>query len=184
MQEQRFITPEMKMGDIVKKYPEAIEVLLSYGLHCVGCGVSYIESLQDGASAHGMTQEEIAEMIAAVNKTINEAQATGNVVNLTNKAAEKVKALLARENKSNHGIRIDVVKGGCAGQNYSLSFDDEVKPEDEVITEKGVKLFVNKEHLPLLQGVKIDFVDSLQGSGFKISNPNAQKTCGCGQSFH
>ena len=179
----QIVNASMTMGEIVSKYPETIEVLLSHGLHCVGCGVSAYETLQQGAQAHGMTPQEVEEMLEEANKAIAEADASGNSINVTKKASEKIRALLMKENKPNQGIRLEITRGGCAGSAYSLSFD-EAKPGDETIEEKGIKFFLKRNDLQKIEGIKIDFVDALQGSGFKISNPNANKTCGCGQSFH
>ena len=73
--------------------------------------------------------------------------------------------------------------GGCSGMSYGLDFEKEPESDDIVVETHGVKLFVDAESDSMLRGAVIDYVDALQGAGFKISNPNAKKTCGCGQSF-
>ena len=108
---------------------------------------------------------------------------SGKVVTLTPTAASKVKEYMDSEKKSGHALRIMVVPGGCAGYQYGLDFDDKHTGDDVVIEQHGVKVVVDKKSAGHLIGTTIDFVDSLQGSGFKISNPNAQSTCGCGNSF-
>ena len=107
----------------------------------------------------------------------------GIVVTLTQNAASKVKEYMASENKKGHALRVLVVPGGCAGYQYGLDFDDKQSKDDVVVEQYGVKLVVDKKSAGHLVGTTIDFVDSLHGSGFKISNPNAQSTCGCGNSF-
>ncbi|KKU99852.1 MAG: Iron-sulfur cluster assembly accessory protein [Parcubacteria group bacterium GW2011_GWA2_48_9] len=73
--------------------------------------------------------------------------------------------------------------GGCSGFQYGLELDDSTTDMDKVFEEKGVKIIVTKENMNFLKGAKLDYVDSLQGGGFKISNPNVKSGCGCGQSF-
>lgn len=105
------------------------------------------------------------------------------VVTLTEKAASKVKEFMAQEDKESFGLRVLVVPGGCAGYQYSLDFEEKAKENDFVQEQHGVKLFIDKESAGLLVGTEIDFVENLHQVGFKINNPNAQSTCGCGNSF-
>lgn len=107
----------------------------------------------------------------------------GSLVTLTQSAASKVKEFLTEEKKAGHALRILVVPGGCAGYQYGLDFDEKAKKDDIVLEQHGVKVLVDQKSAGHLVGTTIDFVDSLQGSGFKISNPNATSTCGCGNSF-
>jgi len=74
--------------------------------------------------------------------------------------------------------------GGCSGFQYVLEFEEKASDDDAVYEQDGLKIFVNKQQMAMLRGISIDFVDGLHGTGFKIENPNARKTCGCGQSFH
>lgn len=104
---------------------------------------------------------------------------------LTDAAAAKVKELLARESSDAElGLRVAVQPGGCSGLRYALYFDDEIKETDVVAETAGVKLIVDKMSAPYLKGAKVDYLDSLQQSGFTIDNPNAQGSCACGESFH
>ncbi len=111
--------------------------------------------------------------------------ADGKIVSLTAKAAEKVKEYMKEENKDakdGYGLRVMVMPGGCAGYQYGLDFDKEQKG-DIVVKEQGLTLFVDKKSAGHLLGTTVDFVDGLHGAGFKISNPNAKQSCGCGNSF-
>lgn len=106
-------------------------------------------------------------------------------VMLTDSAAEKVRELMGREEDASAiSLRIAVQPGGCAGMRYALYFDDRVLDSDVSAEVKGVPVRVDKMSSPYLRGTTIDWVDSLQGAGFSIDNPNAQSSCACGDSFH
>ena len=106
------------------------------------------------------------------------------MIEVTTEAAERIKAVLEEEGKAEtHGLRMKVVGGGCSGLQYQLSFDDVVREIDTEIEADGVRIIVDEKSALYLVGTCLDFVDTLQESGFKIENPNASNTCGCGQSF-
>lgn len=102
---------------------------------------------------------------------------------LTDSAAEKVSELMSREEAEDIALRIAVQPGGCSGMKYALYFDDRNLDGDVNADVSGVPVRVDKMSAPYLRGTKIDWVDSLQGAGFAIDNPNAQNTCACGDSF-
>ncbi len=102
---------------------------------------------------------------------------------LTSKAVEMVKDAMQREGLAGYGIRVGVMGGGCAGFQYSMDFEKDVRDGDMTFEPDGVKLFVDPMSSMYLQGVTIDYVVGLQGAGFKFNNPNARTTCGCGSSF-
>jgi iron-sulfur cluster assembly accessory protein len=103
------------------------------------------------------------------------------MVTLTEKAGAKVKEILESEKKA--GLRIYVSGGGCSGFSYGMSLEDIALADDNVIEAHGVKVFVDPQSAKMLAGIEVDYVDSLQGSGFSIKNPNAKSSCGCGHSF-
>ena len=106
------------------------------------------------------------------------------IVTVTSSAADRIKALLDRDGKlASHGLRMKVVGGGCSGLQYELAFDDGRADDDQTIEAGGIRVFVDSKSALYLAGSTLDFVDTLQESGFKIENPNASATCGCGQSF-
>ena len=106
------------------------------------------------------------------------------IVHVTEAAAAQIKRHLDSEGKTEtHALRIKVVGGGCSGLQYQLAFDEAVKETDTVETTLGVRLVVDEKRALYLVGTELDYVDSLMESGFKINNPNAKTTCGCGQSF-
>lgn len=106
-----------------------------------------------------------------------------DVVTITASAAEKVRALIERENKTGYALRLLVKGGGCAGFSYGLTFDNNQRPDDHIIERDGVRVYVDSGSATYLEGSEIDFQDGLQGSGFVINNPNATGGCGCGHSF-
>ena len=104
------------------------------------------------------------------------------IVTLTEKAANKVKLLLEKENKKDYGLRVGVTPGGCSSYTYEISFEKSQKENDIVIEEKGVKIFMNPESISFMKGSTVDYLDTLQNAGFKINNPNVKTSCGCGHS--
>ena len=106
-------------------------------------------------------------------------------VNLTPNAAEEVKKFMASEEglPETAGLRVRVIPGGCSGFQYSLNIEEESRQGDYVLDEHGVRLFVDMFSAQYLNGVKIDYVTGVMGSGFTFSNPNATGGCGCGSSF-
>ncbi len=106
------------------------------------------------------------------------------LVTLTETASQKVKQLMEREGRdASFGLRLKVVGGGCSGLQYQLMFDNQAGDWDEDSEENGVRVMVDAKSAVYLAGTTVDYVDDLNGSGFKINNPNASSTCGCGQSF-
>ncbi|MGQ0536312.1 MAG: HesB/IscA family protein [Methanobacteriota archaeon] len=99
-------------------------------------------------------------------------------------AAERQLAEYAKQmGKEGYGLKISVYPGGCAGFQYGLDLVKEPSPEDDIVHANGVKVFVEREMDALLDGMTIDFVQTLMGGGFQINNPNAKSSCGCGHSF-
>ena len=181
---KQLITKDMTIGDVVAKYPAVIEPLQEAGVHCVGCHVSYSESLEDGFKGHGMSDEDVDLVISKLNKAVAEYKAEdGKEFIITSKAAEKLIEVLKENKKEGFGLRVEIVPGGCSGFEYGLELDDSTTDLDLTIEEKGVKIIISRENMPFLKGARLDYADGLQGAGFKISNPNAHSSCGCGQSF-
>jgi len=107
------------------------------------------------------------------------------MIEVTEPAAKRIGELLDKEGKrATHGLRLKVVGGGCSGLRYELAFDDQVGPRDHQLEIGGVRVIVDEKSALYLTGTTLDFVDTLQESGFKMQNPNATSTCGCGESFN
>lgn len=104
-------------------------------------------------------------------------------ISLTERAAEMVQKAMEQEKMGDHALRIGVLGGGCSGLQYLLDFAERPTDMDFVDEQHGVTIFVDGFSAGHLSGTVIDYVDSIQGSGFKFENPNIQRTCGCGSSF-
>ena len=106
------------------------------------------------------------------------------VVEVTDAARDRIRDLLEKDGKlATHGLRLKVVGGGCSGLRYELAFDDRVSDNDSELEIGGIRVIVDEKSALYLVGTTLDFVDTLQESGFKMQNPNASTTCGCGESF-
>ena len=106
------------------------------------------------------------------------------LIEVTDSAATRIRDLLDREGKlDSHALRLKVVGGGCSGLRYELTFDDSFTDADTEIEAGPVRVVVDEKSALYLVGTTLDFVDTLQESGFKMQNPNASSTCGCGESF-
>ncbi|HKU22626.1 MAG TPA: iron-sulfur cluster assembly accessory protein [Terriglobales bacterium] len=104
-------------------------------------------------------------------------------VNLTERAISKVKEIMGQQNPVPAGLRVGVVGGGCSGFSYSMSFENAAGMMDKTYDFNGLKVFVDATSLMYLNGCSIDYIESLEGAGFKFENPNVKSTCGCGSSF-
>ena len=105
------------------------------------------------------------------------------MITLTDTAAVKVRDLIEAEGEENLALRVAVRPGGCSGFSYEMFFDSEVVDDDVTLDYQGVKVVVDPSSAQLLEGATLDYKDGLNQAGFSIDNPNAQRTCGCGQSF-
>ena len=108
---------------------------------------------------------------------------TETVVTLTESAAEQIIGLLEREGKKDAALRVFVSGGGCSGLNYGMAIDENIEEGDVVFSSFGVKVVVDPLSINYIRGANVDYVEDVMGGGFKIDNPNATKSCGCGSSF-
>lgn len=184
------VTKDMLVGDVIGKYPAAADVMESFGLTCTGCAVNTMESIELGGKGHGMTDEQVDAMVEDVNLVVSnakpapaKAEGPKEPFKLSGKAAEKMSAILKETGKEGWGIRILVSPGGCAGFSYGMDFSEKLQEGDDSMEFSGVKVFIASGSRSLLAGVTVDYVETLQESGFKFSNPNAKASCGCGKSF-
>ena len=105
------------------------------------------------------------------------------MINISNTAKERLFYLLDKDNEKKQFVRVGVESGGCSGLSYKLDFDDKKNDDDELIEDNGIKLLVNKKSFLYLVGTTLEFSDGLNGKGFVFNNTNANRTCGCGESF-
>jgi iron-sulfur cluster insertion protein len=106
------------------------------------------------------------------------------MINLSERARDKVREIQKAENLEGQGLRVRVIGGGCSGFTYDLFFDDEINQDvDEIFDAHGIPVYIDMMSLTYLEGTEIDYVEGLYGAGFKFNNPAAKSTCGCGSSF-
>ncbi|GAB4449120.1 MAG: iron-sulfur cluster assembly accessory protein [Bacteroidia bacterium] len=106
------------------------------------------------------------------------------MITITERAKNKALELMQKENRpADSFIRVAVEGGGCSGLTYKLEFDNQLKENDKVFEDKGIKIVVDKKSFLYLVGTELDYTDGLNGKGFVFNNPNATRTCGCGESF-
>ncbi len=105
------------------------------------------------------------------------------MITLTSVAVEKVKEIMAQQNPHPTGLRVAVVGGGCSGFSYHMAFETQANGVDNEYEFNGLKVMVDQMSEMYLDGIEIDYVETLEGAGFKFNNPNVKSTCGCGSSF-
>ena len=105
------------------------------------------------------------------------------MIKISDSARNRLLTLLKNEEESKTYVRVGVESGGCSGLSYKLDFDNNKKDEDELIENNGIALLINKKSFLYLVGTVLEFSDGLNGKGFVFNNPNASRTCGCGESF-
>ena len=105
------------------------------------------------------------------------------MIEVTPKAVQKIRQAFAREGVAGGGLRLGVLGGGCSGLSYQFKYDAQPRPNDQVFEFEDVKVFVDPKSMVFLDGMTLDYKESLMYSGFSFENPHAQKSCGCGTSF-
>jgi iron-sulfur cluster assembly protein len=179
------VSRDFTIADIFTQFPSKSQRLsqeiTNAGLHCVGCQAATWETLEAGMKGHGMDDAMIDSLVIRLNAIIDEEE-NRTTIALTEPAASKYLKILESEGKLGWGVRFNEKAGGCGGYEYVLDYSE--KPgEDDVIYESfGIQIHVKKAMEKRLLGSVIDYIDGLQGAGFKIINPNVKSACGCGNS--
>ncbi len=179
------IEREMTIGEIFETFPmhaqKIANLLTEEGLNCVGCGASTHETLEASMYLHDKEEKEIGELLEALNAVLDQ-EIDGSTITLTERAAKKFLAICEAEGKEGSFLRFGDKLGGCSGYEYFLDFTDKKGSHQEVFHHFGVDVLVDRASLSRLIGSEIDYMDGLNSAGFKISNPNAKSSCGCGSS--
>ncbi|MCB1114331.1 MAG: iron-sulfur cluster assembly accessory protein [Chlamydiia bacterium] len=175
------MTIESILGMFPNKAQKLSQEITNAGLHCVGCGAATWETLEQGMQGHGKTPEQVDHLVDRLNKLLDE-PVDITTITLTAKAAQKFVALAEEDGKAGWGLRFDEQMAGCSGFEYILDFSEKAEADDEVFVSQGIEIHVNKKKLSRLIGAEIDYLEGLHSTGFKISNPNARASCGCGSS--
>lgn len=177
----RLMTIEEILNMFPYKAQRLSQEITNAGLHCVGCSAATWETLEGGMLGHGMSNDQIENLVNRLNALLEE-KVDHTTITMTKRAAQKYMAILAEEGKQGWGIRFAEKMAGCSGFEYLLDYSEKAQADDQTFESNGVQIHVNQKMVPRLIGSEIDFVDGLQGSGFKISNPNVKSSCGCGTS--
>ncbi len=187
------ITKDTRISDILTHYPSKARTLArlmtDFGIHCVGCGASTHESLEQGVLGHGFSKSDLAELLDQLNQALDGEAPTPpaepGVFNLTlsASAADKVKQIMNEHGNPDAVLRVEVLAGGCSGYKYELRILEKAYNDDWLGQQDGVNIAVDPSGLNMINGIEIDYVDTLNESGFKFNNPNASQGCGCGKSF-
>lgn len=175
------MTIENILGMFPNKAQKLSQEITNAGLHCVGCGAATWETLEQGMLSHGKTPDQIENLVKRLSALLDE-PVDLNTITVTAKAAQKFQALAAEDGKAGWALRYDEQMAGCSGFEYILDFSEKAEADDAVFASQGVEIHVNKKKLSRLLGSEIDYVEGLHSTGFKISNPNAKASCGCGSS--
>jgi len=179
------INREMTIEEIFEKFPQKSQKLAqamqNLGLECVGCSASSYETLESGVLGHGYEESDLEKLITKLNLIVSEPLDL-ETITMTKAAAEKFKQICASSGKEGSSLRFGVRPGGCSGYEYTLEFSEAPTEDDLVFPAPDMEIHIHSSMVEKLMGCEIDFIDGLNGSGFKISNPNAKSACGCGSS--
>jgi iron-sulfur cluster assembly accessory protein len=179
------ITKDMTIESIFSTFPgksqKLAQAIQSAGLNCVGCQASTWETLEAGMLGHGFEDKDVMALLNKLNNILSEKEDLGTI-SMSQKAVEKFQAILADDGRPETALRFGIRSGGCSGFEYTLDYSDKLEADDSLFESFGQKIHVHNSMVDKLLGSVIDYVDGLHGSGFKISNPNAKSSCGCGKS--
>lgn len=174
------VSKDMTVGEMVGKYPKTVNIMLSHGLHCIGCSANPYETIENGALGHGMSQEDVASLIEQLNKVAAEPARPKTGIFLTEAAVTKVNELRIAEKKEGQNLKIKVTPQGCDGWDYFMDFAPKAENDEKEIELAGMKVFIAPDSEKALQGAEIDYLVTNEGEGFKIDNPNKPEGCNCG----
>lgn len=179
------ITREMTIDEILGLFPykaqKLSQELANSGLNCVGCHASTWETLESGMYSHSKNDDQIEDLLRRLNALLAEEVDTSTIT-ITARGASKFLEFATEGSKQGWGIRFSEEMAGCSGFEYVLDFEEKATADDQVFVSNGIEIYVKKAMVSRLIGCEIDYVDGLRGSGFKISNPNVNSSCGCGSS--
>lgn len=185
---KQVIHRQMTIDQILSMFPfkaqRLAQEITNAGLHCIGCHAATWETLEAGMLGHGMNEEAIERLVQRLNALLEEAESNPNTITMTKRAAQKFIEILDEEEKQGWGLRFGDRMAGCSGFEYILDYSEKALADDEIFESCGIQIHVDKMSIKRLLGSEIDFVDGLQGSGFKVSNPNVKASCGCGTSHN
>lgn len=176
---------QMTIEEILSLFPYKAQRLsqeiTNAGLHCVGCHAAVWETLEGGMKGHGKTDEEIDRLCTRLNALLEE-KADPTTITATPRAVKKYMSILEDEGKLGWGLRFGDKPAGCSGFEYVLDYSEKPNADDVVFNSHGLEIHVQQAAVKRLNGSELDYVEGLQGSGFKVTNPHVKSSCGCGSS--
>lgn len=181
------VSLDMTIEEIFSTFPQKsqkiAQALQNAGLNCVGCHASTWETLEMGMLGHGMTPDQMSSLVTLLNNIIHE-KIDASTISMTERAAVKYRQILKTENKEGYGLRFMEKAGGCSGFEYTLDFSEKALENDNTYESQGIEIHIPESIEDRLLGSEIDYIDGLQGAGFKVSNPNVKSSCSCGTSHN
>jgi iron-sulfur cluster assembly accessory protein len=181
------VSRDMTIEEILNMFPHKAQRLAheitSAGLHCVGCQAATWETLEAGMMGHGMDDAAIERLVDRLNALLHE-KSDPQTISITKRAAKELMDILEAEGKQGWSLRIEERMAGCSGFENALGLAEKADESDDVFESEGIQIVVHKSIAKRLMGSEVDFVDGLNNSGFKISNPNVKSSCGCGSSYN
>jgi iron-sulfur cluster assembly protein len=179
------ITKEMTIEQVFETYSDRAQILAqemsNLGLNCVGCSAATYETLEAGVLGHGLSEADLNKLLERLNEVVSQDIDTKSVT-ITKRGADKFREIAAEDGKEGAGLRLSDTAGGCSGYEYVLDFSEGCGDNDVIFESNGLEIHIDKDRLERLMGCMIDYMDGLNGSGFKITNPNVRGSCGCGKS--
>ncbi|NGX60916.1 MAG: Iron-sulfur cluster insertion protein ErpA [Chlamydiae bacterium] len=182
---QERIDLTMTIAEIFSAFPQKsqrlAQAMTNAGLHCSNCSAATWETLEAGMLGHGMNEAAIDKLVKELNEVLAE-EIDLETITLTPHAAERFRHFAKEDGLPDAALRFGDSAGGCGGFQYILDFSEKAEEDDALFESEGVAIHIKKGMLSRLLGSVIDYVDGLQGAGFKVSNPNVKSSCGCGTS--
>lgn len=178
------VTLDMTIGDVVDKYPAAAEVMLGYGLHCVGCAVNPYETIEQGALGHGMSEDMIKGMLDEINLVITkkpEFELNEEGVTISPSALETLKLINDEEHGGKAGLKVKATKEE-GGLDYYLDLVKAPEEGDKVMEWKGLQIFIDDASLKMMKPSVVDYLKTTEGEGFKVislKDESAEKISCC-----
>lgn len=166
------------IGDILSRFPEAAEIMESYGLHCTDCSVNAFEPIRAGALSHGLKKETVDQLMDDLNELAADDQVKPDEIRLTKAAVRKIKEYAKAEEKPGAPLRITAHDNKGKEPAYAMDFSDP-KDDDHRFSFDEQDVLLDEESYQNLKGSRVDYIEGPFGSGFKIDNPNFKKAEGC-----
>ena len=175
----------MTISHILEMHPQAGEIMQDFGLHCYGCSINVLETIEQGILGHGMAESILEDLLKALNEDLGEyqKQLKEKGLVLTEKGALKIVEIAQMEGRKQFGIRLKMIGGGgcCSAPTYSMDFEEKAEKGDKILGfHHGVTLFLDQDSYEKMKGSTIDYLVTYEAEGFKIDNPNIEtEKCGC-----